>query len=199
MNKNLLKKLGVMMSALLVLAIVLAGCGKSSGNGGTGTGTVPTPAPITNETQSPQSETAAEDNTNADSDRLDDTDTFNLYLTANEQEFTVVFYDTDTNRRLVSEIPDNNPLSLSPCYDVDETHKYYDLPSKYPTNPEEIESVQAGEILMDSGDRLLLYYQDAKTNGNYTRIGYFEDATGVAEAMGTGDLQIWVSKSPSGN
>ncbi len=192
MNKYLLKKLGVMMIVSLVLGSILAGCSQSSSNSDSNS------ASMINEIPSLPSEESVDDSTNADSDRLDEKELFNLYSIVNGQELKAILYNTETNRRLVSEIQRNPWLQLS-CYDVDGTYKYYDLPRNYPTNTETIQSVKAGEILMDGSDRILLYYQDAELNGEYTKIGYFEDAARAAEAIGIEDIQLGVYMAPRKN
>lgn len=67
-----------------------------------------------------------------------------------------------------------------PIYSYDESDcmEYYDIPSRYeiPDNSETVTEAHAGDVFYSDPNRIVLYYQDAEIQEEYTRIGRF-DAT----------------------
>lgn len=117
----------------------------------------------------------------------------NVLINVNDAEFTIQMNDTATGRALVSMIPSTS-MRLPTSYEQDGVLKYYDMAREVVSDPEELSSVSAGELLLDGNDRLLLYYEDTELNGSYTRVGRIEDATGLAEALGDSDVVFTVSR-----
>lgn len=107
--------------------------------------------------------------------------------------FNATLYDTDTSDYLISQIRGETML-LPLSYDQEGVAKYYDMPQKAPEHAEQVESVRAGEILLDGGDRLIVYYQNTEVNGSYTKVGQIEDPAGFAQAVGTEDIQFFMYK-----
>lgn len=185
MKNNSFKKSSLALCAVLLTAALLAGCSNTSASESNGTSN-----PVSVSTPSAAAEQPASVPVTSDSatEALP-----NLQVTFNDAEYTMVYYPSTTAEYLVNQIPSLSML-MPPSYDMDGLYKYYDMPRPAPANEEEITSVSAGEVLMDGTDRLILYYQDAEITGSYTRVGYFTDTTGLAEALGDGDVQFRVTK-----
>lgn len=97
--------------------------------------------------------------------------------------FTLHLYDNDTARaisRYVGTSDWNLPIYHYDDYEHYEVMQYYDIPNRYqiPSHPELITSQKAGEVYYSEPNRIVLFYQDADVQGEYTRLGYF-DATGA--------------------
>lgn len=79
-------------------------------------------------------------------------------------------------------------------YDV---MQYYDIPDRYeiPSAPEKITAVKAGEAYYSEPNRIVLYYQDAEVDEEYTPIGSF-DATDefIAAVRDNPVLEGWGNK-----
>lgn len=112
-------------------------------------------------------------------------------------EFDVVLYDSATKELLMSQLSPSE-MMLPTSYDMDNVCKYYDIPSRYLSYmgivTEEITEVQAGDMLINEDGRLFLYYEDAEISGDYMRVGYVKDMTGIAEALGDGSITFYVSE-----
>lgn len=63
--------------------------------------------------------------------------------------------------------------------------QYYDIPSSYKidSEPKAVTSEKAGELYYSSPNRIILFYQDAKVKGNFTKIGQLKNTNGLKEAV----------------
>lgn len=94
-------------------------------------------------------------------------------------QFIMHLYDNDTAAeiaRLVGQTDWNLPIYNYDDFEGWEYMQYYDIPSRYniPTSPETIISAKAGEVYYSDPNRIILFYQDAEINSEYSRIGYIE-------------------------
>jgi hypothetical protein len=63
--------------------------------------------------------------------------------------------------------------------------QYYDIPSRYKITsaPEKVTSEKAGEVYYSSPNRIIIFYQDAKVTGEFTKVGNLESTDGLKEAV----------------
>ncbi len=105
------------------------------------------------------------------------------------KEFSVQLYDNETARAFA----DMLPLTL----DMNELHgneKYYNLNSSLPTNSLNAGTINSGDIMLYGSDCIVLFYDSFSTNYSYTKIGYIENPTGLADAAGSGNITITFDK-----
>ena len=143
------------------------------------------------ETPAPSPTTEPEETTQPDSAIPD------VHVRFGTTEFDVVLYDSATKELLMSQLSPSE-MMLPTSYDMDNVCKYYDIPSRYLSYmgivTEEITEVQAGDLLINEDGRLFLYYEDAEISGDYMRVGYVTDMTGITEALGDGSITFYVSE-----
>lgn len=125
-------------------------------------------------------------------------ETPDIHVRFNQTEFDVVLYDNEITQVLMSQVPSYS-MMLPLSYDMDSTYKYYDIPSSYHSmlqiSPEDIKTVHAGDIVLNDKGRLILYYKDSEiTSGNYMKVGYVRDMTGIADELGTDSINFYVSE-----
>lgn len=177
MKKNIFKKISVVISLLVTISIMFISCSSN-----------------TNDVSQNESEVVI--NSSTDSESSNNYLRLGIGIGTNGPVYNATIYNNDTGKYLLSQITGNTML-LPSSYDQDGVLKYYDMPRNAPTNPEEIEDVKAGEILLDGGDRLLLFYEDTNYSGNFTKVGYIEDVSGFASSVGTGNVQFLMDKNPN--
>lgn len=112
----------------------------------------------------------------------------NIQFGEDGDAYTIVMEHNDTARELVKNVTEAG--RNLPIYDYDnfegyEYFQYYDIPTTYdiPSEPESITEAKAGEVYYSAPNRVILFYQDAKVSGEYTKVGQIEDATGLKEAV----------------
>ncbi|MDO4302060.1 MAG: cyclophilin-like fold protein [Clostridia bacterium] len=116
-----------------------------------------------------------------------------IHVTFNNSEFDVVLYSSPLSIALLEEVPET-PMMLPPSYDEDGVYKYYDLPWTLDIVSENIREAKAGDILLNNEGRLFLYYADGELDGSFMRIGYVSDTTNLAENLGSGAVNFYVSQ-----
>ena len=114
-------------------------------------------------------------------------------------DFEVILNDSTAARALLSQVPEN-PMMLPESYDEGGVCKYYDIPSRYVLamniETEEMTSVKAGEFIINADGRLYLYYADSEISGEFMKIGTVKDTTDLAEKLGEGSVNFFVSQAP---
>lgn len=110
-------------------------------------------------------------------------------LTVDGKKFAAKFYDNPTARELVKKMP----MTLS-MKELNGNEKYYYFDSEFPTEEISPKQIQAGDIKMYGSDCLVTFYKAHATSYQYTSVGYVEDASGFAEAVGNGNVKITFQK-----
>ncbi|MCT4776006.1 cyclophilin-like fold protein [Exiguobacterium aquaticum] len=81
------------------------------------------------------------------------------------------------------------PLTLS-MQDLHQNEKYFYFDEPFPTNPERVGSIRAGDVMLYGDDCLVLFYKDVETSYAYTRIGRVEDFSTLAPLLGSGTVEL---------
>lgn len=94
-------------------------------------------------------------------------------------------YDNESSRALVSRFP----MTIS-MGELNGNEKYYYLPQALPTNTEAIGNIHSGDLMLFGSDCLVLFYEDFRTSYRYTKLGYLENPSGLAAALGRGSVNV---------
>lgn len=103
--------------------------------------------------------------------------------------FSAELYDNETAKDFF----DMLPLTL----DMNELHgneKYYNLSNSLPTDSSSVGKINNGDIMLYGNDCLVLFYDSFLTEYNYTKIGYIENPTALADTVGDGNVTITFEK-----
>lgn len=108
-------------------------------------------------------------------------------ITVGGEEFSARFYDSESARVLL----DQMPLTLE-MDDYAAQEKVLRLPYDFPSAATELPpTIQAGQLYLWSGNSLVLFYTTfSNSYGGYVPIGYIEDVTGLAAALGSGGVSV---------
>lgn len=218
MKKNHYKtKKGMKMIAAMVLsAVLLAGCGQDDGEddrdtiadaGGAGVietqrpedtagteGTADTEGTSGTENQDDQNQTAETGSTQLEVRFGDNGKAFMMTLLDNETAAAIARYVGTSDWRLpIYERDDDVDYSVLQYYDIPSR---YDIPSD---NPETVKEAKAGDVFYSDPNRIVLFYHDAELSAEYTKIGTFDateefvtavEETPVLEGWGNKIIQI---------
>lgn len=108
-----------------------------------------------------------------------------LSIRVGGQQFRATLYDNETAQAFMERLP----ITLN----MEELHgneKFYYLEEGLPTNAEQIDRIQAGDIMLFGSDCLVLFYEDFSNSYSYTRIGHVEDVEEFADALGAGSVEV---------
>lgn len=68
--------------------------------------------------------------------------------------------------------------------------KYYYLPDNLPTAASRPGTIHEGDIMLYASGCLVLFYETFSSSYSYTPIGRIDDANGLAEAVGSGSINV---------
>lgn len=116
---------------------------------------------------------------------------FTAGANAGETVFSAVLAQNDTALLIAQE----GTLTLT-MSDLDGNEKFAYLPAALPEHPEQLETIHAGDILLFGNKCLVIFYQDAVSPYNYTRIGHVEQPERLSAALGSGDVTVQLVFAP---
>ena len=109
-----------------------------------------------------------------------------IKVTVNGNVFDAKIYnDSPCAQQLLSKFP----LTVT-MNELNGNEKYYRFSESFSSNPENVGSINTGDIMLYQSDSLVLFYEAHNTSYTYTRIGYITDTTGLKEAVGTGNPTV---------
>lgn len=115
------------------------------------------------------------------------TKTISINVKVGKQSFPAQLFDNETSRALMEKMP--LTVNMSDLHQNEKYHRFDDpLPAANTVKPAKI---KAGEIMCWLSDTLVLFY-DSFDNayGGYVKLGYIEDVSKLAKALGKGDVKI---------
>lgn len=121
----------------------------------------------------------------ADGEMLSD-----IYVTfgAGSSTFPMHPYNNDTAAELIRNIGSEGkrlPIYDYEGYEGADVFQYYDIPSRFeiPSDPTTVTEEKAGEVYYSAPNRVILFFGDANIEGEYTKVGYFDDSEGFRNAV----------------
>lgn len=113
-----------------------------------------------------------------------------MNIKVGNKTFTAKMYDNETTQALIAQLPMTVTMS-----ELNGREKHYSLSSDLPAkSTEKSATINAGEIMCWSSNNLVLFYNTfSNSYGGYVKLGYIEDISGFASALGTGSVQVTFS------
>lgn len=108
-----------------------------------------------------------------------------MKITLGKRVFTATLQDNATAVAFKALLP----LSLN-MHDVNRNEKAFDLPSDLPTADANPRTIRTGDLMIWSSRTVVVFYKSFSTRYSYTRLGQIDDPTGLAEALGAGNVTI---------
>ncbi|MDN3585040.1 cyclophilin-like fold protein [Pedobacter aquatilis] len=102
---------------------------------------------------------------------------------------TAVFFATLYDNPSANAFRAKFPITLK-MTELNSNEKYFDLPGNLPTNASVGGAIKAGELNLYGNNTLVLFYKSFYTSYSYTKLGYVDDPTGLAAALGTGEIVV---------
>lgn len=121
--------------------------------------------------------------TEGNGDRSATTNTMKITIGSNT--FTVTLDDNPT----VNAFKPMLPLTVE-MTELNGNEKYFDLPTKLPVAAAKPGTIQAGDLMLWQSNTLVLFYKSFRTSYSYTRIGRIDNASGLAAAVGSGNVKV---------
>jgi hypothetical protein len=81
------------------------------------------------------------------------------------------------------------PMTIK-MIELNGNEKYFDLPTNVPTNKSKPSIIKVGDLMLYGANTLVLFYKSFSTPYNYTKLGSIDDTTGLAAALGKGNVSV---------
>lgn len=108
-----------------------------------------------------------------------------LRIQAGDRVFTAQLEDTPAAQALA----DAMPMTLN-MDEMNGNEKYFFLSDALPTNAERPGSIAAGDLMLYGDNCLVLFYESFQSAYSYTRLGSITDTAGLADALGSGSVEV---------
>ena len=110
-----------------------------------------------------------------------------LKIKVGSKEFTATLLDNPSATAFKSMLP----LTIN-MTELNGNEKYFDLPKSLPTNTSNPGTINTGDLLLWGSNTLVLFYKTFSTSYSYTKLGKIDDPTGLAAALGTGNVNVTI-------
>lgn len=108
-----------------------------------------------------------------------------IVIKINEREFTATLEETETAQAFAKLLPLEKSM-----VELNGNEKYYDLHQNLPSDPKQVGRIEVGDLMLFQNNFIVVFYKSHSTSYSYTRIGKIDDPTGLAEAVGNGDVMM---------
>ena len=113
------------------------------------------------------------------------TDTTKMKITIGTDIFNATFYNNATAAAFKAKLPMTINMT-----ELNGNEKYYDLSDNLPTNASNPGTIQTGDLMMYGSNTLVLFYKTFSTSYSYTRLGRIDNPSGLAAALGSGNITV---------
>ncbi len=108
-----------------------------------------------------------------------------IRLTVGAKTFMATLVKSKTEEALINQLPFELKM-----VELNGNEKYADLKGPIPTNASNPGKISIGDILLYGDQTLVIFYKSFSTPYSYTNIGKIDDVTGLAAALGSGNISI---------
>ena len=103
--------------------------------------------------------------------------------------FTATLADSETGEAFAALLP----LSVT-MNELNGNEKYHYLSSSLPTAAYQPGTIHAGDLMLYGNNCVVLFYETFNTSYSYTRLGAIDNPSGLAAALGSGDVSVRFEK-----
>jgi len=112
-----------------------------------------------------------------------------IKIKVGSQIFTATFIDNNSAKAFKEMLP----LTIN-MIELNGNEKYYDLPNSLSTNSSNPGTIKNGDLMLYGSKTLVLFYKTFSTSYSYTKLGSVDDVTGLASALGSGNVTVTFEK-----
>jgi hypothetical protein len=99
--------------------------------------------------------------------------------------FTATLADSETGEAFAALLP----LSVT-MNELNGNEKYHYLSSSLPTSAYQPGTIHAGDLMLYGNNCVVLFYETFNSSYSYTRIGAIDNPSGLAAALGSGNVSV---------
>lgn len=100
-----------------------------------------------------------------------------------------IFNATLSNNATATAFKAMLPMTIN-MVELNGNGKYFNLFNNLPVNASNPSNIQDGDLMMYGSNTLVLFYKSFSTSYSYTNLGRIDNTTGLADALGTTNVEI---------
>lgn len=108
-----------------------------------------------------------------------------MQIVIGQKTYSVSLYENETTKSLKEMLP----MTVS-MEELNGNEKYTYLSQSLPTARVYPRQIHTGDLMLYGSDCLVLFYEDFATSYGYTPLGKVDDPAGLAEAVGSGAVEV---------
>ena len=108
-----------------------------------------------------------------------------ITLEINGKKFLADLENNPSTKALLKQMP----LKVK-MLELNGNEKHYPLDKSLPTNSKNVGEIKVGDIKLYGDNELVLFYRNFPTSYSYTNLGKIVDTTGLAKAVGKGNVEV---------
>lgn len=108
-----------------------------------------------------------------------------MKITIGTNVFTATLSDNETAAAFKAKLP----LTID-MTELNGNEKYFDLSDTLPADAANPGTIQTGDLMLYGSRTLVLFYKTFSTSYTYTRLGRIDDSSGLAAALGSGNIKV---------
>jgi hypothetical protein len=113
----------------------------------------------------------------------------NIRIKIGDKSFTAKLSENATTKAFMAMLP----LTVS-MTELNGNEKFFRLAKNLPTNSSNPGSIAIGDLMLWGSNTLVLFYETFSTSYDYTRLGKIDNPTGLAAALGAGNVIVTFEK-----
>ena len=117
-----------------------------------------------------------------------------INIIVGSKTFTATLADSETGEAFAALLP----LTIT-MNELNGNEKYHYLSSSLPTDSYQPGTIHAGDLMLYGNNCVVLFYETFNTSYSYTRIGAIDNPSGLAEALGVGNMFVRFEKGQTTN
>ena len=117
-----------------------------------------------------------------------------INIIVGSKTFTATLADSETGEAFAALLP----LSVT-MNELNGNEKYHYLSSSLPTAAYRPGTIHAGDLMLYGNNCVVLFYETFNSSYSYTRIGAIDDPSGLASALGSGNVSVRFEKGQTTN
>lgn len=113
------------------------------------------------------------------------TDTMKIKITIGTNVFNATLQNSATATAFIAKLP----ISIN-MNELNGNEKYFDLTNDLPVNASNPGTIHGGDLMLYGSNTLVLFYKTFSTSYSYTRLGSVDNPSGLATALGSGNVKV---------
>lgn len=112
-----------------------------------------------------------------------------VIVSVGDKEFEIILADNEAADRFYQMLPMSLDMS-----ELNGNEKYYYMNEQLPTSASVPKQIRTGDLMLYGSNCVVIFYKSFSTSYSYTELGHMTNSSGLAAALGKGDVTVTFAK-----